>query len=326
VDAARCWPADEWQPIDLPASLRERAAQIRRTASDLRSYALFAAVGGRVVVENGSVAQPVTVQSVRKALMNALIGRAVADSRLSLDATMADLEIDDLEPALTHQERRATVLDCLMGRSGIYHQAAYEPSGLDARRPARGSHAPGEYWFYNNWDFNVLATILRRAAGLDAFRVFDEWFARPMRMQDFEPSACRSVFEPVSSHPAYLFTISARDLARFGHLHLCNGLWHGDRLLAEEWIAASWRPLSPAAHGYEAYATAFGRMWWVMRPELFGGLRSYAALGGAGHGLFVIPDLGAVVVHQNDGEATSPNWGSILPLLGSVAALCQACA
>ena len=65
-------------------------------------------------------------------------------------------------------------------------------------------------------------------------------------------------------------------------------------------------------------------MWWVIRVELIGGLRSYAALGGSGHGVFIIPELQAVVVHRNDGEATAPGWPDIVPVLVSTAELCRA--
>ena len=318
------WPGHEWERAELPRSLDARADAIRAAAAKVGSHALFAAVGGRVVLEHGKVASAGGLQSVRKALMNALIGRAVADGKLSLETTMGELGIDDLPPALSTDEKRATVRDCLMGRSGIYHRAAYEPLGADAQRPARGSHRPGEHWFYNNWDFNVLGTILSRAVGLDAFRAFDEWFARPLEMEDFAPSACRMLFEDNSRHPAYLFSASARDLARFGHLVLCRGRWAGRQLLSEDWIAQSLHPHSRATGGYEAYASAFGWMWWILRPELLGGIPCYAALGGSGHGIFVVPELQAVIVHRNDGESTVPNWNDIIPVLASTAALCRA--
>jgi CubicO group peptidase (beta-lactamase class C family) len=317
------WPGREWEQSDLPRSLAERAGSIQEAAAKIGSYALFATVRGSVVLQHGRIASAVGMQSVRKALMNALLGRAVADGRLSLESTMEELGIDDVAPALTADEKRATVRDCMMGRSGIYHRAAYEPLGSDARRPARGSHPPGEHWFYNNWDFNVLGTILKQAAGLDSFRAFDEWFARPLGMQDFDPRACSEFFEDASQYPAYRFSVSARDLARFGHLYLCRGSWKGNRLLSEDWVTRSLHPHSPAAYGYETYATAFGWMWWVMRPELLGGLHSYAALGGSGHGVFIVPDLQAVIVHRNDGEATAPGWTDIIPVLVSTAELCR---
>ena len=143
---SRTWPGSEWESLDVPEDLLPKVLDIETEAARIGSHALFAAVAGRVAVQYGSIDTAVGMQSVRKALMNALIGRAAADGRLSLSSTMKELGIDDVDPPLTSEEKRATVRDCLMGRSGIYHKAAYEPIGLDARRPARGSHPPGEYW------------------------------------------------------------------------------------------------------------------------------------------------------------------------------------
>src|SRR5215207_10720892 len=51
----------------------------------------------------------------------------------------------------------------------IYHGAAYETFDMARARPPRGSHAPGEFWYYNNWDFNALGTIYTRLTGEDIF-------------------------------------------------------------------------------------------------------------------------------------------------------------
>lgn len=37
-------------------------------------------------------------------------------------------------------------------------------------RPPRGSHPPGTFWYYNNWDFNVLGTIFIQLTGEDIFQ------------------------------------------------------------------------------------------------------------------------------------------------------------
>ncbi|MFP8881761.1 MAG: hypothetical protein VCE43_20995, partial [Myxococcota bacterium] len=65
---------------------------------------MFATVAGRVAIQYGSIDNAVGMQSVRKALMNALIGRAVAEGRLSLSNTMEELGIDDVPP-LTSEEK-----------------------------------------------------------------------------------------------------------------------------------------------------------------------------------------------------------------------------
>jgi len=34
-------------------------------------------------------------------------------------------------------------------------------------REPRGSHGPGTFWLYNNWDFNALGTIYEQETGED---------------------------------------------------------------------------------------------------------------------------------------------------------------
>ena len=53
----------------------------------------------------------------------------------------------------------------------LFLPAAYAPSDQDDR-PARGSHAPGTHWFYNNWDFNVSGVIIERLTGETVYEVF----------------------------------------------------------------------------------------------------------------------------------------------------------
>lgn len=53
------------------------------------------------------------------------------------------------------------------------------------RKPARGSFGPGEEFYYNNWDFNVLGTIFETETGIALGVAFNQWIAQPLGMQDF---------------------------------------------------------------------------------------------------------------------------------------------
>lgn len=46
-----------------------------------------------------------------------------------------------------------TIAGPVTSRSGVYHAIDLEPPAVAAQRPPRGSHAPGEFWYYNNWDY-----------------------------------------------------------------------------------------------------------------------------------------------------------------------------
>lgn len=292
-----------------------------RAAVDLAegsgTAALFVAHDGRALLSWGEVERKLSAHSIRKQLMSGLIGIQAETGTIDLDATLDDLEIDDLS-ALTPQEKRASVLDLLSGRSGVYHPAAYETPGKKRERPARGSHAPGTHFWSNNWDFNTLLTIFEQQTGTRFFEELDRAIATPLGMQDFEPADGEYHAEPtVSKHPAYPLRISARDLARYGQLILDDGEWNDARIIPTDWI-----DLSTSAHttfgeggGYTGNfrpGAGFGLMWWLYpagcqpegRPEL-NSLDIVAAQGSGGHLMLVIRELDLVIVHRaptDDGE------------------------
>jgi hypothetical protein len=127
-------------------------ADVRAWSEQIHSTAFMVVHRGVVVAEWGDTTKRTELASVRKSLLSALIGIAVAERKISLDSTLAQLGIDDNAPALTDAEKQATVRMLLEARSGIYHPALYETPGMAKQRPARGSHEPGTFWYYNNWD------------------------------------------------------------------------------------------------------------------------------------------------------------------------------
>ena len=66
------------------------------------------------------------------------------------------------------------MIDLLQSRSGIYHPAAYETVKMKKKRPERGSHKPGEIFWYNNWDFNALCTIFEQQTRTKVFVEFQK--------------------------------------------------------------------------------------------------------------------------------------------------------
>ena len=109
-----------------------------------------------------------------------------------------------------------------------------------------------------------------------------------------------------SSHPAYLFRLSARDLARFGYLGLRNGDWNGARIVPSSWIEES-------THAYTENArdgAGYGYLWWINGFGL--SVKNFYALGALGKFLIVIPDRDLAVVLLNHTEF--PPNGPTMPL------------
>lgn len=315
------WPGIEWDVVGIDEESLAACRELRLRMAASLSFALHVSKGGRVIADLGATDVPVRCQSVRKALMNGLVGVAVAQGMFALDSTMAELEIDDLDP-LSLVERSATVQDLLEARSGIYHPAAGQQNPHPLI-PERHSADPGSRWAYNNWDFNALGTILRSATGKSTFEAFDEWFGRPLGMQDFAPESCDETPEEMSVHPAYRFRISGRDLARFGLLYSRHGSWDSVVLLPERWVADSTQPRALVTPPYDEFAAAFGRLWWIGHERDMDGRSWYAALGGIGHVVAVIPDDDLVVVHRNLDHLGFPKWDAVLPLLQSARRLAE---
>jgi CubicO group peptidase (beta-lactamase class C family) len=247
---------------------------------------------------------------MRKSLLGALIGQEVAAGRLGLQRTLAELAIDD-DPPLTAQERQATVDDLLHSRSGVYHSALYEVGMWKRMKPERGSQPPGAFWYYNNWDFNTLGTLFERSSGSTVGEAFRDRIAEPTGMQDFRAedvvyltrsSLSEKMQHNASDHPAYVFMISARDLARFGLLYLAQGRWRETQVVPREWVEATWQGVSIGAFEERlGEGVTYGKLWWVYPAEWMGGrpgTKAYIARGNRGHWLVVLPDLELVLVHR----------------------------
>lgn len=290
------FPGEQWMQLAAPADAGwspEALAAAQDYAQSIGSAAVLLVHEGHVVAAWGDVQRRFMAHSIRKSLLHALMGIAVDEGHIDLDATLAELYIDDRQP-LSASEKQATVRHLLQARSGIYHPAAYETELWSSRRPDRGSHAPGDFWYYNNWDFNALLTIYEQQTGAAIFDAFQTRIAAPLQMQDYRPRDGAYLLEANSMHPAYPFRISARDLARFGLLYLHEGRWHDEQLLSASWIRQSTQPYSTTDRGDD-----YGYLWWVASGDL-AQYDAFIARGGDTQMLAVLPALDLVFVHFAD--------------------------
>ena len=288
-------PAEHWENVD--PTMTGWSFDVEKAVQDYAATAKPVAVmivrDGKIIARWGDVARKINVKSVRKSLLSALYGIAVSDGRINLASTLAQLGVDDLPPSLTDAEKQATVRDLLMARSGVYHLAAYETAEIREKRPERGSHPPGSFWFYNNWDFNALGAIYRRATGEDIFESFAQRIARPIGMEDFTSGDGRYVSAPSSRHPAYPFRLSARDLARFGLLFLNGGLWRGKQVIPAAWVKESTTPYSQTDRSDRGY----GYLWWTLDEW---GAGAALASGTGGQLMAFLPAKRLVIVQTVD--------------------------
>jgi CubicO group peptidase (beta-lactamase class C family) len=292
-------------------------AEARAYFDQIGSAALMALYDDKVFVSWGEVDRKFWCHSIRKTFLSGLYGIYVGRGVIDTTKTLAELNIDDIPPSLTAEEKQARVADLLKSRSGVYHPAAAEAPEMEAERPERGSHPPGTFFYYNNWDFNVAGVIFEQETGVGIFEAFKQEIADPIGMQDFLVSDGQYQYEPEKSmHPAYPFRMTAIDMARYGLLYLRNGRWNGTQIIPEDWIA-----VSTATHSIEnpELGIGYGMMWYVIPADfpLFG--PGFAHTGIGVHMLLVLPEDNLVIVHRvNTFEPWTITAEDYLPLIGMI--------
>lgn len=298
------YPGQTWDRIDRPENAgydSAKLAEAREFSKTIDTAAVLIVVDGQILDAWGEVEKALPLHSMRKSMVSALYGPAVASGKIRLGATLEELGIDDNEPSLTPDEKKATVRDLLMARSGVYHASNYAPDSMEDRLPARGSHAPGTFWYYNNWDFNAVGTIFEQQTGSNLYEAFVDTIANPIGMEHFDPSKHTAVMKGNKSiHGAHTFRMSALDLARFGLLMTREGKWKDRQVIPADWLKESTATYSdaPPRGGY-------GYMWWTTKDgRLFPGVKlpegSYAATGLGGHFMIIIPEYKMILVHRVD--------------------------
>jgi CubicO group peptidase (beta-lactamase class C family) len=303
------YPGRGWQKIRNPELLgwsSEKLAAARAYSEQIGSAAVMIVEDGIVVDAWGEIARKYFIHSMRKPLMSALIGIHVAEGHINLSKTMEELGIDDNEPSLTKTEKQATVVDLIKSRSGIYHPALGEAPIMKAMRPKRHSHAPGTFYYYNNWDFNAVGTIFEQETGTKIFEEFDRRIAKPVQMEDFSVDNCWYESGDASRHRYYGFRMSARDLARFGLLYLREGRWKNKQIVSSEWVRES-----TATHSVIGSYRGYGYMWSTSKnggpfPNVRVKARTFGHSGLGVHFFIVLPSRNLVIVHRVNTDTPGP--------------------
>ncbi len=274
-------------------------------------------VDGEVIFEYGNTTKKHLIHSIRKCLLNSLIGIAVEEGKIDTSMTLKQLGIQDID-TLSETEQNARIADLLKSKSGVYHSAAAMSQGMINSLPKRGSKQPGECHYYNNWDFNALGAILEQQTGESIYKIFLDKIAKPIGMFDYKgkyveiDGEAENVKMPMtdgfyqyemskSKYPAYHFRMSTRDLALYGQLYLNNGKWDNKQIISSDWIKASTTPTSIYTNKYHL-GYGYGMLWKLKLSDDKKEIVSFLHTGVGIHLLAVYPDLKMVLVHRVDTE------------------------
>jgi CubicO group peptidase (beta-lactamase class C family) len=276
-------------------------------APELATRAVLVVHDGRLIAERYAdgfgPATPLPGWSMAKSVGNALVGILVGRGQLELDAPapVPEWREDPDDP------RAAITLDQLLRMSsGLAWEERYGPFGagsdmlfvdrscasLAIAQPLAAT--PGTVFQYSSGTANIVARIVRdQFADAEAQQ---RWFAEAL----LEPLGLRSAvleLDPSGTFIASSFAMmSARDWARFGQLYLDDGVWQGQRILPEGWVAYTRTPGPAATKGeygalFQTNAGAPGDRRLPRVPS-----DAFEMVGYEGQSVLIVPSRAAVIV------------------------------
>ncbi len=286
-----------------------------------RTRAVLIVRDGQLIAERYAAGiepeMPLVGWSLTKSVTSALVGILVGEGKLSLQAPAPVPEWTS-----PGDPRRDITLERLLWMSsGLSFSETYAEKPISDVQlmlftvPDTAAYAagmpleakPGTIWHYSTGTTNLIGRIIRRSFGDDK-----EYYAFPRRALFNRIGMRTAIFETDASGTfnggAFLYA-SARDWARFGLLYLNDGIWGGERIFPEGWVAYSTTPAPTAENG------GYGAQIWLNkgpqgRPEA----RPYPDLpqdfyyfeGYQGQFVGIIPSRRLVAVHL--GMQTKGEW------------------
>lgn len=312
------FPAERWRfSSENNLMDSEKAEEIFSfIAEEMNTTGLFVVKSGKLIGYFGDIDELSYLASCRKSILAMLYGKYVEDGTIDLTKTMDELGMDDIG-GLLDIEKTATIDHLITARSGVYHPAS-NGGDSSADAPERGSQEPGDYFLYNNWDFNAAGAIFEKLTGKNIYDEIESQLAIPLQFQDWDRQAQRKSGNLTrSKYPAYHIWLSTRDMARIGHLMLNEGNWNGKQLISKEWarkivsIVTPLEEMNPDRYR-EAYH-GYGYMWWLWDGEKNTGAfeGAYSARGAMGQYITVFPAIDLVIAHKTKAEyGRSTGWGA----------------
>jgi CubicO group peptidase (beta-lactamase class C family) len=296
------WPEAKMAALDAPLS---SAFDAESYGEDTKTIGVVIVRDGRIIAERYRPGFGPRTQyrtwSVAKSLTGALLGVLVEEGKLSLESPVPIPEWDPEDP-----RARITVANLFHMSSGLAEAGAGMNDvyfgGADSVPSITGAPlevAPGSRWLYANRDTLLLLRAMRAVLG-------DEQYWTLPRRALFDRIGMHDTVAETDWHGNFVLSSqvrsTARDLARFGQLLLQDGVWEGERVLPEGWVATMSTPAPARAtgavglwqHGLLGLLGYGGQLW--LFDSMFLSFEGVSALGSRGQMVTVVPEERLVVV------------------------------
>ena len=345
--ARMAFPGKQWEEA-APDAQAVDAAKLDAAANFLREHSGRDGVSELVIVRNGcmiwhgpSVDKVHGVWSLTKSFTSTVLGLLVDDGNATLD-TLAK----DYVPSLAAAYPTVTLRHFTTMTSG-YYAVGDEPIGSYLHGPSPTPFVPapaplfppGSQYAYWDSAMNQFGNVLTRIAGEPLEDLLRRRIADPVGMDPAKwnwgdlGTVGGLVVNCGSGNHGQHIQISARELARFGHLFLNRGRWGNTQLVSASWADAATTNQVPTDIPLHERSGADGRgvygyNWWVNGMTVEGKRKwpgapagTFAASGYNNNDLFVIPEWGMVIVRlgldqDSDGPIGDETYGTFMGMVG----------
>jgi CubicO group peptidase (beta-lactamase class C family) len=341
------FPGEQWREV-TPESQGVDSAKLNEAISYLKDHSGSDGVTELVIIRNGCMIWKGTnidkmhgVWSLTKSFTSTVLGLLIDDGKATLDTLACDY-LPYMEPAYP----RVTLRHFTTMTSG-YYAFGDEPRGSYKHGPSTTPFAPaptplfkppGSHYAYWDSAMNQFANVLTRIAAEPIEDLFKRRIADPIGIDrskwDWGDFGVLDgiVVNGGSGNSNKHIQISARELARFGHLFLNRGKWKNKQLISASWVDTATEVHVPVSISVQELSGADGRgtygfNWWVngIRPT---GTRNwpgappdtYSASGFNNNDMFVIPAWNMVIVRlgldERDFAITNAIYSTFLEKVG----------
>ena len=173
---------------------------------------------------------------------------------------------------------------------------------------------PGTAFIYNSGTTNLLGEIIHRASGTTLVDYASQNLFDPLGIDSYAwypfPNAPDMM---VASSTLYL---RPRDMAKIGQLYLDDGVWHGRRVVSENWVSRSTQKsigMVASESPMPALKPAYGYQWWLGTFST-GNTATYFAAGHGGQFIFVLPEPRMVIVFTAGGF-DADNYNAVVQIV-----------
>ncbi|MHC4118979.1 MAG: serine hydrolase domain-containing protein [Planctomycetota bacterium] len=344
---AMVFPEADWQQV-RPESQGVDSAKLKEAVSYLKDSSGSDGVNELVIIRNGymiwrgpDIDKMHGVWSLTKSFTSTVLGLLIDDGKATLD-TLAK----DHVPSMAATYPDITLRHFTTMTSG-YYAVGDKTTGSYKHGPSRTPfkpattplfQPPGSRYAYWDSAMNQFANVLTHIADEPIETLFKRRIADPIGMDrskwdwgDFGQVNGLVINGGSGNSNRHMF-ISARELARFGHLFLNRGKWNGKQLISSTWVDAATRPHVSASMPLEEFSGADGRgmygyNWWANGVKADGKRkwpgapgRTYSASGYNNNDMFVIGQWNMVIVRlgldQRDFRMTDTIYDTFLKKVG----------